>query len=196
MKMRMLVLVGILSLSLPIVLLAQTSADDLTTVGKIASDNRKTNCPMPTNPTTADWTSTVTCLQSRVNTLESRLEALESRTTPIPVAIPTTPIATSTTPTPITVTPPVTVTPIVPGPTETKAIQNFLKEEGSFTYPTVTGYYGTVTKEAVKKFQTKEGLTVTGLVDKDTLDKMKTLAPTVAPTASASVQQIATPIKK
>lgn len=51
----------------------------------------------------------------------------------------------------------------MPTTEETKTIQNFLKEEGSFSYPTATGYYGPITKEAVKQFQIKQGLTATGL---------------------------------
>ena len=76
---------------------------------------------------------------------------------------------------------------------ETKTIQSFLKEEGSFTYPIATGFYGTITKEAVRKFQVKQGLTATGLVDKATLEKMKSLAPTIAPSASSSMQGVSIP---
>jgi hypothetical protein len=75
-------------------------------------------------------------------------------------------------------------------PTETKAIQGFLREEGSFNYPTATGNYGSITKDAVRKFQTKQGLPATGIIDQATLEKMKALAPSVAPSASASLQQV------
>ncbi|MFA4975610.1 MAG: peptidoglycan-binding domain-containing protein [Candidatus Paceibacterota bacterium] len=71
---------------------------------------------------------------------------------------------------------------------ETKVIQTFLKAEGSFTYPTATGNYGNITTDAVKKFQTKEGITSTGLIDGDTLQKMKVLAPSIAPSISKSVE--------
>ena len=74
-----------------------------------------------------------------------------------------------------------------------KIIQDFLKKEGSFTYPTATGYYGPITKEAVKQFQIKRGLTATGLIDKTTLQKMQTLAPAVAPSMSTYMQQVQTP---
>lgn len=38
---------------------------------------------------------------------------------------------------------------------EVKALQQGLKEEGSFTYPSITGYYGNVTAQAVLDFQKK-----------------------------------------
>lgn len=92
--------------------------------------------------------------------------------------------------------------PIVPGeggisiPTlgekgeQVKVIQQFLKTEGSFKYPEATGYYGTITKEAVKNFQLKSGLPASGQIDAPTLNKMKTLAPSIAPSMSTQIQQL------
>jgi len=74
-----------------------------------------------------------------------------------------------------------------------KTIQSFLKAEGSFTYPTATGFYGTVTKEAVKQFQTKQSIPVTGKIDTQTLNKMKALAPSIAPSATLQIQKLTVP---
>ncbi len=73
-----------------------------------------------------------------------------------------------------------------------QTIQQFLQAEGSFTYPTVTGYYGTITKNAVENFQQKNALPVTGIVDQATLQKMNALVPQVAPTLQTSIQSIMT----
>jgi len=42
-------------------------------------------------------------------------------------------------------------------------IQSFLKKQGFYTYPTITGYYGPVTEAAVKAFQTKYPTIYSGL---------------------------------
>ncbi|MCZ8518403.1 MULTISPECIES: C40 family peptidase [Paenibacillus] len=47
-------------------------------------------------------------------------------------------------------------------------LQRDLKTLGYFTYPTITGYYGTVTADAVRAFQTAYSLPVTGSVDATT----------------------------
>lgn len=44
------------------------------------------------------------------------------------------------------------------------AVQTRLKELQYYDYPTITGYYGPVTEEAVKKFQRTHGLTEDGLL--------------------------------
>lgn len=65
---------------------------------------------------------------------------------------------------------------------EVTVIQDFLKAEGSFTYPQSTGYFGTITRDAVKTFQKKYSLPSTGVVDKPTLEKMKAVEkPQVSP---------------
>lgn len=45
---------------------------------------------------------------------------------------------------------------------EVKQLQEFLKEKGYFEFDKITGYYGPVTEDAVKKFQAKEGLVSKG----------------------------------
>ena len=129
--------------------------------------------------------------QIRITSLENRVNALESRLTPVPTVDEGTigcrymengkGMICSDGPKP------------VDGTDGVKMIQDFLKKEGSFTYPIATGYYGPITKEAVKQFQIKQGLTATGLIDKTTLQKMQTLAPTVAPSMSTYMQQVQTP---
>lgn len=55
---------------------------------------------------------------------------------------------------------------------EVKVIQTTLKELGYFTYPKVTGYYGRVTVEAVKRFQRDNGIAADGIVGKVTMGKL------------------------
>lgn len=43
------------------------------------------------------------------------------------------------------------------------SVQSQLKQLGYFSYPSITGYYGTVTAQAVKDFQSDYGLQVDGL---------------------------------
>lgn len=51
---------------------------------------------------------------------------------------------------------------------EVRAIQQALKDRGLFN-TNVTGYYGEITREAVKKFQRQKGLTVDGIAGPVTL---------------------------
>lgn len=51
-------------------------------------------------------------------------------------------------------------------------LQQRLREEGFFTYPTNTGYYGAVTAEAVKRYQAKYGISTTGFVGPLTMGKL------------------------
>lgn len=55
---------------------------------------------------------------------------------------------------------------------DVKMIQTTLKELGYFTYPKVTGYYGSVTVEAVKRFQRDNGIASDGIVGKVTMGKL------------------------
>lgn len=52
--------------------------------------------------------------------------------------------------------------------TEVKTIQTTLKELGYYTYPTVTGYFGSATELAVKRFQRAMGVSDDGIVGKIT----------------------------
>nr|WP_216366395.1 peptidoglycan-binding protein [Geobacillus sp. BMUD] len=56
---------------------------------------------------------------------------------------------------------------------EIKQLQQRLKEKGFFTYPRTTGYFGSITEEAVKAFQRAMNLPVTGIVDDATYTKLK-----------------------
>lgn len=59
---------------------------------------------------------------------------------------------------------------------EVKKIQTELKNLGYFTYNKATGYYGSITREAVKRFQRANGLYVDGIVGKKTYAALKTAA--------------------
>ncbi|MDB5265327.1 MAG: hypothetical protein JWM39_40 [Parcubacteria group bacterium] len=48
--------------------------------------------------------------------------------------------------------------------TDVSALQQFLKNAGFYTYPTITGYFGAVTKNAVAAFQAAHGLPSVGTV--------------------------------
>ncbi len=60
--------------------------------------------------------------------------------------------------------------------TEVKSVQLSLKELGYFTYPKVTGYYGSITETAVKKFQRDNNLKADGVVGSNTRAALKALA--------------------
>lgn len=55
--------------------------------------------------------------------------------------------------------------------TEVEEIQRVLKEWGLFKGE-ITGYFGTATENALKQYQTNNGLEVTGIADEATLKKM------------------------
>jgi peptidoglycan endopeptidase LytE len=59
---------------------------------------------------------------------------------------------------------------------QVKELQRLLKEKGFFTYPTATGYFGTITEQAVKAFQASVRLPATGIVDDATYAKLKEAA--------------------
>jgi peptidoglycan hydrolase-like protein with peptidoglycan-binding domain len=47
---------------------------------------------------------------------------------------------------------------------EVSKLQEFLKNQGFFTYPQITGYFGPITKAAVIEFQKANGITPVGIV--------------------------------
>jgi len=51
---------------------------------------------------------------------------------------------------------------------EVSRVQSSLKDMGLYTYPEITGYYGSITKDAVIKFQAQKGLTRDGIVGPNT----------------------------
>lgn len=54
---------------------------------------------------------------------------------------------------------------------EVEAIQRVLQERGIFTGE-ITGYFGSQTEAALKKFQTQQGLSATGIANEATLKKL------------------------
>lgn len=56
---------------------------------------------------------------------------------------------------------------------EVTNLQNDLKTLGYFTYPTSTGYFGSITKQAVISFQSAKGLVADGIVGKNTRSAIK-----------------------
>ena len=48
---------------------------------------------------------------------------------------------------------------------EVSKLQKFLKDLGHFTYPTITGYYGPATEQAVQKFQVSQGVVSSGFYE-------------------------------
>ncbi len=52
---------------------------------------------------------------------------------------------------------------------EVKTVQSSLKELGYYKYGKITGYYGDITKSAVKRFQKENGAVADGIVGKKTL---------------------------
>lgn len=59
---------------------------------------------------------------------------------------------------------------------EVKAIQTELKNLGYFNYNKVTGYYGSITKEAVKRFQKANGLYADGIIGKQTYNALNLIS--------------------
>lgn len=172
----------------------------------------QTSCAMPANPATAsDWTSTIACLMQRVSAIEARLARIETQLGGgyTIISEPPTPVPQPANPTGGTIPPNYGVpTPVGPyveasgsasagstsvSPSGITVIQNFLKAEGSFTYPMATGFFGPITREALKQFQERQGLPMSGQIDAATLNKMKMLAPSIAPGMSSQMQMITVP---
>ena len=196
----MLVLVGILAVGLPVVLLAQTPTTN--TLSTLVSGNVENTCDVLlvnpsanstlTTPTVATLASAITCLQAKITSLESRIKVLESGTIPLKtcpagctcygngpdstISCPVTSNGDINTKTNTTANTNIS-------PSETKAIQQFLNVKSD-------GILGPKTKAAINNFQATQGLTTTGMIDQVTLEKMKALAPTVAPSINTSLQQV------
>lgn len=58
---------------------------------------------------------------------------------------------------------------------EVKSIQLSLRDLGYFTYPKATGYYGSITEGAVRKFQKDSDIAVDGVVGKATRAALKAI---------------------
>ena len=59
--------------------------------------------------------------------------------------------------------------------TEVSELQRLLKALGSFAYPTITGYYGTLTRDAVITFQKANGISPVGIVGPQTRNLLNAL---------------------
>jgi peptidoglycan endopeptidase LytE len=72
-----------------------------------------------------------------------------------------------------------------------KVLQQNLKQLGYFTYPEITGYYGTVTADAVRQFQKQYKLPMTGTADSATIAKineaLKKQAPSNPPASKGTI---------
>lgn len=73
---------------------------------------------------------------------------------------------------------------------EVKAIQEALKDRGLF-HEEVTGYYGPVTQEAVRKFQQLQGLQVDGIAGPETLKALKITIGTIPDATEQNVNLLA-----
>jgi peptidoglycan hydrolase-like protein with peptidoglycan-binding domain len=67
---------------------------------------------------------------------------------------------------------------------DVKELQTHLKSLGAFTYPNITGYYGSITQKAVTGFQHYHGLTMDGIVGPQTIGKIKSLLGTSKPSSN------------
>ncbi len=54
-----------------------------------------------------------------------------------------------------------------------KELQQLLKKHDCYDFDEITGYYGTVTENGVRKFQAQNGLKVDGVAGEDTIKKLK-----------------------
>ena len=73
---------------------------------------------------------------------------------------------------------------------EVSAIQQALKDRGLFTAD-ITGYYGTQTQAAVRKFQKQKGLTVDGIAGPQTLSALGISVGTVPQATEANINLLA-----
>ncbi len=176
-------------------------------IGDPVGNGEETSCPMPSTIQNLELI-TITCMMRRISNLERHVQKLDYRVSLLERGV--SPSGTNrnkdisenstdkswddnntkTISLPTTETKPVvTGSGIILDKSDIKLIQRFLKEEGSFAYPVATGNFGRLTKEALKKYQEKEGLEATGKIDDDTLEKMKAQIPTIAPSMTSAWMQ-------
>lgn len=74
--------------------------------------------------------------------------------------------------------------------TEVTQIQQALKDRGLFTV-NVTGYYGTITQNAVRKFQQQQGLTIDGIAGPQTLRALGIMSGSVPTVTEANINLLA-----
>jgi peptidoglycan hydrolase-like protein with peptidoglycan-binding domain len=133
-----------------------------------------------------DLMAQVKSLQNQVSSLQNSLSALALNAvdsvpkTVLPAANTTTTLPATTTPiTPVATTPVVVPVPVLNNTinigttsSDVKKLQSFLIEKGLLAPGNTTGYYGKLTTQAVKQYQTKNSLSVTGNIDTNTLAKI------------------------
>jgi peptidoglycan hydrolase-like protein with peptidoglycan-binding domain len=73
------------------------------------------------------------------------------------------------------------------------ALQQFLKQQGYFTYPTVTGYFGPITEAAVKAFQKANNIDPIGTVGPQTQGAIAQLGGASSETASSVATNTSVP---
>ncbi len=143
-----------------------------------------------TGPALSCLDALVAELQQQVTSLSARVAKLEAGNVPNPIPIP------QPTPNPLPPTCDSTgggcTSPMSQGTSgaSVETIQKLLKAEGLFTYPTATGYYGSITEKAVKAYQEKNGLPASGIVDQATIKKMEMTATRVAPSLRSQIQNM------
>ncbi|MFA6495225.1 MAG: peptidoglycan-binding protein [Candidatus Paceibacterota bacterium] len=69
-------------------------------------------------------------------------------------------------------------------------LQNVLHAEGSYPEGIVTGFYGSLTTAAVKRFQQNHGISATGSIDAKTADTINALVPQYYSCGSVGFQQV------
>jgi len=125
---------------------------------------------------TVTASSTVSLIQSlyaEVQTLEAQIALLQAAT---PTTTPSTAPASPTT----TCAPLVLTRNLAPGSkgSDVSALQQFLETQGYYAYPSITGYFGPVTEQAVEAFQSANGIESVGEVGPITSAKIATLTAT------------------
>lgn len=74
---------------------------------------------------------------------------------------------------------------------DVKELQDLLKSKGYFTYHTSTGYFGSITKDALIRFQKANNLPATGIADLATIQALKgTKASVSAASGNLNVNQV------
>jgi peptidoglycan hydrolase-like protein with peptidoglycan-binding domain len=138
--------------------------------------------PQAVGTTTLNSTMTSTVAASSIaaliNTLYAQVQALEAQIATLEVASATsTPTTTSTAP--ITSCTPLTLTRFLSlgsAGSDVSSLQTFLQAHGSYTYPTITGYFGPLTEAAVEAFQDANGIEAVGIVGPKTSAKVTAIS--------------------
>ena len=71
---------------------------------------------------------------------------------------------------------------------DVKELQDVLKGKGYFTYHTSTGYFGSITKDALIRFQRDNNLPATGVADAATVRALKSQQTKASTSSNASGQ--------